>query len=280
MPPGDNRHLAPCGLDFSKQRHLLLGRPLPAPLDPRHDLYIRQTSLLLELQKESPEDAQDQRSQPPALHVQDRTLTLQLKERPFKISGKIKIDTYRAGFVEAITPFLEQLKALRTGTVFAPVEYAVAAHDLAERIAHLKAAYHVRTAVECSNLVMDSPNYGIDLIIQRMIGMNTYSLNILYGEIGTGATAPSLADTALASPTNRAAVGFQQDYGSTDAVFQFFFSDSQLADQTYNEFGTFVDGTSTIGSGQIFNHAILSPAYEKISGQDTTIQCAFSFANS
>ena len=127
---------------------------------------------------------------------------------------------------------------------------------------------------------MDSPNYGIDLIIQRLIGMNTYSLNILYGEIGTGSTTPTLADTALTTPTNRAAVGFQQDYGSTDAVFQFFFSNSQLANQTYNEFGTFVDGTSTIGSGQLFNHALLSPAYEKVSGQDTTIQVDFSFANS
>jgi hypothetical protein len=204
--------------------------------------------------------------------------SIQLKERPFKISGKIKIDTYRVGFVDAIQPLLDNRETCRL-----MLPNSDAARQLAyvvQRIEEIKAAYFIHTAVECSNLVMDSPNYGIDLIIQRMIGMNTYSLNILYGEIGTGATAPTLADTALTTPTNRAAVGFQQDYGSTDAVFQFFFSDSQLANQTYYEFGTFVDGTSTIGSGQIFNHALLSPSYEKSSGQDTTIQVDFSFANS
>jgi hypothetical protein len=204
--------------------------------------------------------------------------SLKIKERPFKVSGKIKIDTYRAGFIEAAAGHLAELGRLRhlRGTP-AWKNYI---QRLEERIAEIKAAYFIHTEVECSNLVMDSPNYGIDLIIQRLVGTNTYSLNILYGEIGTGSTTPALTDTGLTTPTNRAAVGFQQDYGTTDAVFQFFFADSQLANETYNEFGTFVDGTSTIGSGQIFNHALLSPAYVKVAGQDTTIQVDFAFANS
>jgi len=177
-----------------------------------------------------------------------------------KLRGKITIKTYRAGMVEAITPYL--------GT-----------HDL-EAIEKIKAEYFIATVVECPNLIMDSPNYGLDLIIQRLVGNNTYSLNILYGEIGTGSTTPTLGDTALTAPTNRAAVGFQQDYGSTDAIFQFFFSDSQLANQTYNEFGTFVDGSTTIGSGQIFNHALLSPGYAKVAGQDTTCEVDIAVANS
>jgi hypothetical protein len=211
--------------------------------------------------------------------------SLQIKERPFKITGKIKIDTYHAGFVEAYEFFLQPLKNYKRLLALQPT--ASSEKWLKEQIAYLnerleevKARYFIRTAVETHNLVMDSPNYGIDLIIQRLIGLNTYSLNILYGEIGTGSTTPTLGDTALTTPTNRAAVGFQQDYGSTDAIFQFFFADSQLANETYYEFGTFVDGTSTIGSGQIFNHALLSPAYEKSAGQDTTIQCDLSFANS
>jgi len=204
--------------------------------------------------------------------------SVQLKERPFKISGKIKIDTYRAGMVAAVEPLLRERRSIFH------LQNSDAWRDYFERldrrIEEVKAEYFIGTTVQCSNLVMDSPGYGIDLIIQRLIGMNTYSLNILFGEIGTGATTPALADTALTAPTNRAAVGFQQNSGSTDAIFQFFFADSQLANETYNEFGTFVDGTSTIGSGQIFNHALLSPAYTKVSGQDTTVQVDFSFANS
>jgi hypothetical protein len=149
-----------------------------------------------------------------------------------------------------------------------------------ERLSALRAEYLIRTAVECPNLIMDSPGYGLDLIIQRLVGINTSSLNILFGEIGTGSTAPALTDTALTAPTNRAAVGFQQDYGSTDAVLQFFFADSQLANQIYYEFGTFVDGTSTIGSGALFNHALLSPAFEKEAGTDVTCQLDISVANS
>jgi len=210
--------------------------------------------------------------------------TIQLKERPFKISGKIKIDTYRAGTHNLLAPYYTQIRALKTEMLASPVTmrsfYERRISQLMSVIEQVQSAGFIRTAVECHNLVMDSPNYGIDLIIQRMVGMNTYSLNILYGEIGTGATAPTLTDTALTTPTNRAAVGFQQDYGSTDAVFQFFFSDSQLANETYYEFGTFVDGTTTIGTGQLFNHALFSPAYAKVAGQDTTIQVDFSFANS
>jgi hypothetical protein len=191
------------------------------------------------------------------------------------LSGKIKIDTYKAGFVEAVAPYLEQRARFRllrdaTGEVA----------DIDEIIAGTKAKYFLRTAVECHNLIMGSSGFGYDIIIQRLVGVNTYSLNILYAELGTGTTPPTLADTGLTTPTNRIAVGFQQDYGSTDAVLQFFISDSQLANGTYPEFGSFIDGTATIGSGQIFNHALLSPSYVKTAGTDTTIQLDVSISNS
>jgi len=47
-------YLAAFGLNLGQQRRLFLGRPLPTPLDPRHDLHIRHHPLLLELQKEPP----------------------------------------------------------------------------------------------------------------------------------------------------------------------------------------------------------------------------------
>jgi hypothetical protein len=201
-----------------------------------------------------------------------------LQEKTLRISGKITIATYRAGMVEAVMPLLEERKSLlHLSKSAAWSDYF---QRLDAKIADIKATYFIRTAVECPNLIMDSPNYGLDLIIQRLVGMNAYSLNITFGEIGTGVTAPALSDMALTAPTNRAAVGFQQDYGQTDAIVQFFFSDSQLVNQAYNEFGTFIDGSSTIGSGQIFNHALLTPAYNKVSGQDTTVQVDITVANS
>jgi hypothetical protein len=38
--------------------------------------------------------------------------------------------------------------------------------------------------VLCLASIMDSPNYGLDLIIQRLVGINTYSGNMLWIEIG------------------------------------------------------------------------------------------------
>jgi hypothetical protein len=137
---------------------------------------------------------------------------------------------------------------------------------------------HGKLEVEQKNILMQSPNHGLDLFIQALIGITTYPLTLSFAEIGTGATTPTTMDTALTAPTNRAAVTFQQDYGSTDCILNFIFSDSQLANETYYEFGVFSGGTSTIASGQLFNHALFSTPYVKTSGQDTTVQCDFSFS--
>jgi hypothetical protein len=132
--------------------------------------------------------------------------------------------------------------------------------------------------VEQKNILMQSPNYGLDLLIQQLVGMTTYPLTLQYGEIGTGSTTPTVADTALTTPTNRAFVTFQQDFGCTDAIVQFIFSDSQLANGTYYEFGVFAGGTSTIGSGQLFNHALFATPYTKTAGSDTTVEVDFNFS--
>jgi hypothetical protein len=199
-----------------------------------------------------------------------------------RISGKIKIDTFRAGMVELVTPLLEHLKALKDSDLptHSYLNRRTEIDLVKKKIDELKAAYFIQTAVECPNLIMDSPNYGLDLVIQRLVGINTYSGNILWIEIGTGSTTPTVNDTALTTPTLRAAVNFQEDYATTDAIVQCYITDAQLANATYKEIGGFVDGTSTIGTGQIFNHALLSPTYGKVAGQDTTIQIDISVSNS
>jgi hypothetical protein len=129
---------------------------------------------------------------------------------------------------------------------------------------------------EQHNLVMQDASTGLDLIIQRLIGNNIYSLNITHGEIGTGSTTPTIGDTGLEAGVARSLPTLQQDYGTQQAILQFFFPDSTLANGTYNEFGTFVDGTSLLGTGQIFNRAVFATPYVKASGQDSTIQVVFS----
>ena len=193
-------------------------------------------------------------------------------EENIDIQGKVTLRTYTAGTVERAELFFERAKlAHDAGLINIRNEYVRMGKETL-------AAGYLATPVVQQNMVMQSPNYGKDLIIQRLVGNNTYSLNILFGEIGTGSTTPALTDTALTTPTNRAAVGFQQDFGTTDAVLQFFYTDSQLANTTYYEFGTFVDGSSTIGSGQLFNHALFGTPYTKSAGTDITVEVDFSIS--
>jgi hypothetical protein len=137
--------------------------------------------------------------------------------------------------------------------------------------------------VEQKNLIVDSSNYGIDIFIQFLLsaynGSNPFPLGIAWGEIGTGNTAPAAGDTGLTTPTNRATVSFAEDLGFNTAQLQFFFPDAILANTTYYECGSFIGGSSSIGSGNMFNHALFASGYSKSAGTDTTLQISIAISN-
>jgi hypothetical protein len=140
-----------------------------------------------------------------------------------------------------------------------------------------------KVEVEQKNLVVDSLNYGLDILIQYLVsgyyGVFNFPLGIAWGEIGTGSSTPMNADIALTTPTNRAPISYGADSNFSVAVTQFFFPDGTLANTTYNEFGTFIGGTSSIGTGNMFNHALFSTPYSKSAGTDTTVEVDFTFSN-
>ena len=131
------------------------------------------------------------------------------------------------------------------------------------------------------NLIMQGANIGKDLIVQKMIaaytGTDPYTLHITHGAIGTSATTPTTADTQLGTESARVSLTYAQDSGYNEAVLQFFFPDSVLANTTYHEFGIFVDGTATANSGQLFNHALFGTPYAKSAGVDTTVEVDITF---
>ena len=93
-------------------------------------------------------------------------------------------------------------------------------------------------------------------------------------------TTPATRDTALTTPTNRAAVAYASDNGFNTASVQFFFPDAALANETYYECGSFIGGTSTVGTGNMFNHALFCYAVFEICGDDTTLEIDISVSNS
>lgn len=129
---------------------------------------------------------------------------------------------------------------------------------------------------EYNNLVVSgSGGYGKNIVARRLASDNTYTLNLKYADLGTGTNAPTLADTALQTAVARASVVSNQSVADNVATINFFFSDAGLPNNTYTEFGTFVDGTSSVGSGRLFNRLIFGSPYTKTTGTDTTIEVTF-----
>ena len=128
------------------------------------------------------------------------------------------------------------------------------------------------------NLVVLSEDHGGNLVIKRLGGSNQYSMNITHGDIGVDGTAPNDADTQLGDAKARA-VGFKTDETTDSVTFRFFFPDSLVPNDTYKEFGAFIDGGNTINTGQMWNRLLFDIDYTKSSGEDTTVSLVLSINN-
>lgn len=182
--------------------------------------------------------------------------------------GDITISTYRAGTHDKASPYIRIYNiAKKVGlkkTASVALRFAQSIYQENE----------LRPSVSNRNLIMKAANVGMDVMIQNMIGIATYPLTLSWGEIGTGNTTPAITDTALTTPVARASLtaGVSQDIGYNQAQVQYFFPDNTLTNSTYKEFGCFMGGSASLGSGQIFNHSLFTTTYTKAAGTDITVQ--------
>jgi hypothetical protein len=126
----------------------------------------------------------------------------------------------------------------------------LSAGQFSELLQELKQISEPRTLV-VHNLVVLT---GRALIARRLIGDLTYSGTIDYGALGTDATAVNAADTTLGTEVARKLFA-RRTRTNAQANFDFYYSQADT-DGTYEEFGMFVDGTATVDTGQLFNHAL------------------------
>jgi len=122
------------------------------------------------------------------------------------------------------------------------------------------------------NKIVANAERGIYLFLDRLAAINTYSANITHADIGDNNTAASAADTALGNGLVRAQIGAASRSGIT-VEFRFFYADVLTPDDTYQEFGMFVDGNATLGTGRLFNHLVFSTPLVKATGEDHTVVC-------
>lgn len=123
------------------------------------------------------------------------------------------------------------------------------------------------------NLIMDGTYTGKQILLAILGNDPSYTGtgHITFAEVGTGSTAPAVSDVALTTSIARAPISQVLTSGDTKS-FQFFFNDASLPNTTIREFGSFVDGSITTASGNLFNHALFGVAYTKSAGTDITVQ--------
>ena len=94
-------------------------------------------------------------------------------------------------------------------------------------------------------------NTGLNSVVDRIAGVNTYSGNINYTALGTGTTAVSGGQTQLVAEVYRKARSSGTVITNT-AYVETFFNPTEVTG-TFEEYANFVDGSGTTNSGQMFN---------------------------
>lgn len=119
---------------------------------------------------------------------------------------------------------------------------------------------------EGENLVVTS---GLNQMAQALIGGDTFSASTWYIELGTGTTAVTSSDTALATPsTSTWRVATVTEVTSATCTIETFYP-TTVANGDWTELGLFTGATSTAGSGTLF--ARLLSSWSKTSSQTATV---------
>jgi len=124
-----------------------------------------------------------------------------------------------------------------------------------------------------SNLIVmnaTTGGHGLYLVLNRLLGVQTYDLEITQAKIGDGITAPAITDTDLVNAiVSGIAIARKQRIADDEILFSFFINDSELPNGDYKEFGIFC-------SLQMFARSLISPTYTKSAGEDSQVDYSLS----
>lgn len=113
---------------------------------------------------------------------------------------------------------------------------------------------------------------GRSVLMQRLANTTTYTGIINYGALGSSATAVNNADTQLGTEVFRKVVA-SSSFTTINAFIDFFYTKTDT-NGTYAEFGTFIDGTGSANTGQMFTH-VLTGGWTKSASESMTVSCQY-----
>lgn len=133
--------------------------------------------------------------------------------------------------------------------------------------------FMIKRQTKHKNLIVFNTNNGMNLIIRRLGGDDTYDIQIDNASIGTGTTAPTDNDTDLETPVLEDIEKADTTFALESVMTEWFITDSELPDDDYSEFGLKC-GT------QLFCRSLIDPVHTKEANEDTLIQYTISADNS
>lgn len=98
----------------------------------------------------------------------------------------------------------------------------------------------------------------------------------VFGAVGSSTGNPSAADTQLYAELGRSTL-YSVSTNSTSITLGFFFGTS-VSTWTITEAGIFVSGTTTVNSGSLLDHALVSPPVSKSAAQTATLSIVLTFS--
>jgi len=119
---------------------------------------------------------------------------------------------------------------------------------------------------------------GRAVIAARLANDTTYTGVINYGAVGTDPTAASNSDTTLGSEQFRKTTSSATNSNNV-AYLSFFYSADDFDTDvigTIREFGTFIDGTGSADTGQLFTRIIVS--WTKTSTETLTVDITYTIS--
>lgn len=93
---------------------------------------------------------------------------------------------------------------------------------------------------------------GRSVFSERLAGGTTYTGEITYGALGDGSTPFTNASTKLNNEIYRK-IPSSQAFDNNIAYIDWFIATIDTPNDTFEEFGTFIDGTASVDSGQAFS---------------------------
>lgn len=99
------------------------------------------------------------------------------------------------------------------------------------------------------------PINGRNVLARRLAGDTTYTGTINYGAFGSGTSAFTTSSTQLNTEVYRKAA---TDASASDniAYVDWYIATGDVANQTFNEFGAFIDGTGSANTGRAMSLAL------------------------